>query len=280
MHTELILDSGIRDWVLLPLLYFMIVLTYFRTHVMKLFSTSNIVPDLKQLREGQILVRAARLRTNGDNIPPEAFRARRQYFCKEAFELPPKDPNPLNQMMQNPNQSTANMFDMMKRNLANVIIQPLVMMWVSYFFAGFVVGRVVFLRHRECLFRFTNVIVPETCAAKIPFPLPLRFRAITQLGIEQLADLDVTYVSSLSWYFLVLFGMMGVTSLLLGSGNEMEMMIAPGMQNMMTPGAGGAPDAHTLFPAEKSNLEIHKHQWVVGDSETRLREKSTELSLL
>jgi hypothetical protein len=54
---------------------------------------------------------------------------------------------------------------------------------------------------------------------KIPFPLFQRFRIITQRGIEQLADLDVSYVSSLSWYFLVLFGMMGINTLLLGSGD-------------------------------------------------------------
>ena len=62
--------------------------------------------------------------------------------------------------------------------------------WVSYFFSGFV-------------------------AVKLPFPLTVRFKALLQRGIE-LASLDVSYVSALSWYFLVLFGLRGVISLALG----------------------------------------------------------------
>lgn len=37
-----------------------------------------------------------------------------------------------------------------------------------------------------------------------------------QRGVESLEGLDVTYVSSLSWYFVVLFGLMGVNSLIMG----------------------------------------------------------------
>lgn len=66
----------------------------------------------------------------------------------------------------------------------------LLMGWVSYFFSGFV-------------------------AVKLPFPLTVRFKALLQRGIE-LASLDVSYVSALSWYFLVLFGLRGVISLALG----------------------------------------------------------------
>lgn len=42
-----------------------------------------------------------------------------------------------------------------------------------------------------------------------------------QRGIET-QDMDVTWVSSLSWYFLNLFGLQSVFTLILGSGHGKE----------------------------------------------------------
>lgn len=44
---------------------------------------------------------------------------------------------------------------------------------------------------------------------------------MTQRGVD-LANLDVSYVSSLSWYFLVMFGMNDLYSLILGDGADGE----------------------------------------------------------
>jgi hypothetical protein len=51
-----------------------------------------------------------------------------------------KKENPLNAMMSNPGGMTGSMMDGLKRNLPNVLTQPLVMVWVGFFFSGFVVG--------------------------------------------------------------------------------------------------------------------------------------------
>ena len=56
--------------------------------------------------------------------------------------------------------------------------------WVN-FFTGFVVG-------------------------KVPFPLTQRFQACCSGGSRSCRALDVTYISSLSWYFLNFFGLRGV----------------------------------------------------------------------
>lgn len=53
---------------------------------------------------------------------------------------------------------------------------------------------------------------------KIPFPLTVGFKSMMQRGIET-QDMDVRWVSSLSWYFLNLFGLNGLFRLLLGSDN-------------------------------------------------------------
>jgi hypothetical protein len=59
------------------------------------------------------------------------------------------------------------------------------MAFVGYFFAGFVL-------------------------VKVPFALPSeRFKLMMQRGVD-LTSLDVSYVSSLSWYFMVSFGLRGV----------------------------------------------------------------------
>lgn len=53
---------------------------------------------------------------------------------------------------------------------------------------------------------------------KLPFPLTPQFKAMLQSGVGT-RDLDVRWVSSLSWYFLTLFGLQPVYNFILGSNN-------------------------------------------------------------
>lgn len=53
---------------------------------------------------------------------------------------------------------------------------------------------------------------------KLPFPLTIRFKSMLQSGVMT-RDLDVQWVSSLSWYFLNLMGLQSVFGFILGSDN-------------------------------------------------------------
>ena len=143
------------------------------------------------------------------------------------------------QMFSDPNMA----MDMMKKNLSMIIPQTLTFAWVNFFFSGFV-------------------------AAKIPFPLTQRFRSMLQNGID-LSSVDVSYVSSRSWYFLNLFGLRGLFSLILGEENavdDAQRMMQTQMAMQM--GGFGSDPAKTLG-AEKDGLDLVQHEWVLPKLEQR-----------
>ncbi|KFK28806.1 hypothetical protein AALP_AA7G051000 [Arabis alpina] len=237
MAEDLVLDTAIRNWVLIPLSLVMVLIGVLRYFVSKLMRSSP-TPDAKIVKEGQIVIRARNLKAGANFIPPKSFRARRFYFSNEENGLlhVPKDQqasNPQAQMFSDPNMA----MDMMKKNLSMIIPQTLTFAFVNFFFSGFV-------------------------AAKIPFPLTQRFRSMLQNGID-LSTVDVSYVSSRSWYFLNLFGLRGLFSLILGDENAID-----DTQRMMQMGGFGF-DASKSLGAEKDGLDILQHEWVLPRFEHR-----------
>merc|ERR1719498_1512142 len=188
-------------------------------------------------------MRARRLRANAVYIPHGAFNARRTYFCdseKGLLKQKQQAPDPM-AAMQDPNM----MMNMMQGNMAMMVPQMAMMGIVNYFFSGFVLG-------------------------KIPFPLTPSFKGMLQRGIA-LTTLDTAYVTSMSWYFLVTFGMRGLYSIVLGANNETDDTKI--MQQQMGMGAsqpGQPPDWGKIFTAEAENLQIVEHNWLLAGAEERL----------
>jgi len=172
------------------------------------------------------------------------LRKKKKFFndpVEGIFKEPEQREGGDNPLMNPAMMDPMNMMDMLKNNMTMVVPQLIIMTWVSHFFSGFVI-------------------------VKVPFPLTVAFRGMLQRGIE-LDSLAVTWVSSLSWYFLVLFGLRGVNSLVLGEGNAAD--DAKLMQQQMDASAMGT-DIKKLYQSEKENLELVEHKWHVEEAENRL----------
>lgn len=234
MPANLVLDPKIRDWVLIPIVVAMFLQGVLREFVTRLMN-SKPKAEIDSIRDAQLLRRSATLKQNANWLPPNAFKMRRCYFNdadKGAFSREVKAKNPAD-MLKDPAMG----MDGMKKNMAYMVPQMVMMGWINYFFSGFVM-------------------------VKVPFSLTLRFKAMLQRGLE-LQTLDVTYVSSLSWYFLNLFGLRGLYSIVLGENSDMDETKM--MQQQMSMGMGGgpaAPDMGKVYKAEKENLDIVFHEQI------------------
>ncbi|KAJ9086651.1 hypothetical protein DSO57_1001443 [Entomophthora muscae] len=90
------------------------------------------------------------------------------------------------------------------------------------------------------------------------------------------SDMDVAWVSSLSWYFLNLFGLRAVFALILGDENTVDGfkdMQAMNMPTMALGPTGQAPDMTNAFKAEAENLALHSHHWKLEGVEQRVLAK-------
>lgn len=150
--------------------------------------------DLAEIRHKNTLMYASRIRQNGIFLNEESFNMRKAHMIrKKTGLLREKVPGAANPLASNP----LAMVDMMKGNVTYMLPNFAMMTFVGWFFSGFV-----------CL--------------KVPFPMPSNhFKLMLQRGVD-LSTLNISYVSSLSWYFLVTFGLNGVYMLLLGEEHQDE----------------------------------------------------------
>jgi len=238
---------------------------------------------LSEVKEAAAVARSQRLRAWGTWLPEPAYRMRRLYFAgpdggaddaEGALERGGgggasadggADGRPQQQQQQQQQQrrgvfhspvrskpmheafatDPSAMVDMMKRNLTGVVPQLVMGVVVSFFFSGFVMGRV-------------------------PFSLSPRFRPMVQRGVD-LASLDVAYFTSLSYYIMLLFALRGPFSLFFREDTVDETeALRRQMNPMMGGGVAGAPggfDAAAAYKAERQAHAAFEHEWVLGGAE-------------
>ncbi|KAI0461873.1 hypothetical protein LJB42_004477 [Komagataella kurtzmanii] len=247
MSPDLVLDPSLKVWVLLPISAVMILVGILRSYVTNLLQPLPKVSKWRDLREQQQLQKARLFRGNSHVLVSKKEFLNRQAYLYEALtsgkylknavkQNKDQMPNPLS----DPNASDA-MFNMLKSNAANFIPQTVIMWWINYFFAGFIIMR-------------------------LPFPLTLRFKSMLQQGIDT-PDLDVRWVSSLSWYFVTLLGLQSVFSLILSNSNAVQ-VIQQQMPAQM--GMPGQPDMAKVFAAEGESLQVAQFKSSTDSIEDRI----------
>ncbi|KAF8528772.1 integral membrane protein DUF106-domain-containing protein [Hysterangium stoloniferum] len=257
--ASLYLDPQIRDWVLFPITLVMILVGILRHYVTILLNSPPKRQSRAAIREQRALLRSQILRATSSNspLPPTFYKAisaslwHAFHSGKYLKDGPPKEgdapPTPAS-ILTNPDQMDG-MMDGMKKQVVMMVPQMVIMGWINFFFQGFV-------------------------AIRLPFPLTLGFKSMLQRGIET-QDMDVRWVSSLSWYFLNFFGLNGVYRLILGNDNSADS--SKDMANSSPFAAAGqqpmqAQDYNKLFKAEKDNLELADglYSWACKDVELRV----------
>lgn len=241
----LLLDSAIRDWVVLPIIVMTILVNIVRNYGLQLMKSPSKVgaKEIEEIRHKQTLMKASRLRGNGNFICLDAFNARKSYLTKKKVgllrEKVPQAANPMSNPMA--------MMDMMKGQVSYMGTNIGMMSFIGYFYSGFV-----------CL--------------KVPFPVPSNhFKLMLQRGVD-LSNLNISYVSSLSWYFLVTFGVNGLMQLVSGADFEFDDPTAMQMGGMNMMGGGNQMgfNASAAFRGERDALMICKHDWEGNKAEKRL----------
>uniref|UniRef100_A0A8C6SE38 ER membrane protein complex subunit 3 n=1 Tax=Neogobius melanostomus TaxID=47308 RepID=A0A8C6SE38_9GOBI len=198
MDPELLLDSSIRLWVVLPIVFITFLSGVLRHHASTLLQRDRevgleaisdsarvdctsfpmipfafVVQGAEQGGEatlleatGEVLLRSRILRENGKYLPRHSFMMRKHYFNNSETGFFKKTKRKV--IPKNPLTDTGMVLDMMKGNLTNVLPMILIGGWINWAFSGFL-------------------------TTKVPFPLTLRFKPMLQRGVD-LLSLDA------SWY--------------------------------------------------------------------------------
>jgi hypothetical protein len=246
----LLLDPAIRDWVVLPLFVIMIAAGLLRHYVGLLLQgdktkvgkipqrTQNLMRHTAKVRSGAAHYMStwkfhARKQHYSQLLADEAEWAQAEHDKQQESEGSKADDDPMSALM-GPNGPMG----MMKGNMAFMVQNMVMMQGIQHFFSGFIL-------------------------LKVPFPLSVGFKNMFQNGMERLPDLESSYVSSISWYFLVMYGLRSFFRLAIGDPplevKEQDMLqMQMGLQ-YPNPAAAKSQDTAAIIKQlkqESENLEM------------------------
>lgn len=242
MTMDITLDPGIRLWIFVPIA-FITFLFGLAMHYIRVIAASDRTATIDQIRDSQILMRSRLIRMNGRFINARAFHMRKNYFVEEkvgALSKGKDKPSQQKNMMTDPTMA----HEMMKGQLLNMVPNIVIGYLINVLFSGFLI-------------------------AKVPFPLTFRFKSMLQRGVE-LPELDPSWISSASWYFICIFGLRRLYSLVLGENNQADPSKL--MEQQMTGMAAGMAnqDMSAAFKKEWEEFIVAKHVYVIKDTDQML----------
>jgi hypothetical protein len=260
--ATLLLDPDIRDWVVLPLFVIMIAAGLLRHYVGTLLQGDKTAAAVIPQRAQNFMRQTTKIRSGAAHyMPTWKWYVRKQHYAEQlrqqaawcqceqaaAADAAAADSDPMSAMMNNP-------LGMMKGNMAFMVQNMVMMQGIQHFFSGFIL-------------------------LKVPFPLTVGFKQMFQRGLVELPDLESSYVSSVSWYFLVMYGLRSFFKLAIGDPplelREQDMLLASmGFRNAPNPGQpdpdGEAMAKQLLQEAENLELFMQAHKSEMDGVEKRL----------
>lgn len=256
----ILLDPDIRDWVVLPLFVVMVAAGLLRHYVGQWLTPAKTAQNPIIARQQATLKHVTKIRSPaGHYMSTWRWQVRKQHavtllqqeadWAEESQAKKEEEGNvdddPMSAMMNNP-------MGMLQGNMAFMVQNMVMMQGIQHFFSGFIL-------------------------LKIPFSLTAGFKNMFQRGLAELPDLDPSYVSSVSWYFLVMYGLRSFFRLAVGDPTlefrQQEVLLQ--RFGFVSASPGKAPDAAALCKqmrqeAENMDLLLNQHKSNFDSVEKRI----------
>jgi hypothetical protein len=243
----------------------MVAAGFLRHYVGTLMAGDKVVMTVIPQRAQNVLRQTTKIRSGAAHyMPTWKWYVRKQHYAEllreqaawceqehvkaaEAAANSTDSNDPMAAMMNNP-------LGMIKGNMAFMVQNMVMMQGIQHFFSGFIL-------------------------LKVPFPLTVGFKQMFQKGLVELPDLESSYVSSVSWYFLVMYGLRSFFKLAIGDPplelREQDMLLSSmGYRNAPNPGQsdvdGEAMAKQLLQEAENLELFLAAHKSEMDGVEKRL----------